>query len=671
MGTDKVSSFTDDQSRAIHSLDHGVALLAGAGSGKTAVLVERYAELLKKGTSPFEIFTVTFTVDAAEQMRARLKRRLSYDDFGEKRREKLEKELAATPYLGTLHSFCYRAVNQWGSALGLPRLESIQSSFQYAETFEDRYPRWMEALSREDLRRWLNHFSHRELKEFLFGAYAKRNELKATRPSWKENEEVAWVFDRALDFWATMETSFRSKGLYGFDDLETETLRILKESPEAREHYQRRLKYFFVDEFQDTSPAQWDILQVLSEKAPRGIFIVGDPKQSIYRFRHADYRLFFEACQKIDDTGGESLPLSHNFRTLPGLLEEINRVSGNLFEGTDIPWRPMLAGRSPEEGEPASFRRVRLSGARGELAQKERESCLLEVRRLLDKGVRPGQIALLFRMSDRINEMFELFLAEDIPASAKAVQAIFRNWETLDLVAYLQAVADPLDDFRFASFLRGNYVGWDLSRLASVVTAKGASLYEKSRDFSELNWFHAVLERGDTDLESVLGALFRATKRPPQSRALVMEWLAPLVEERLSVFEALRKIDSWEKNEVMAGAGAAAGSVPDAVQLMTVHGAKGLEFDYVFLLDNLRLPPRGYPQFLHYKNDIGIRLKRDGEAIEHFQYKGLWERHQFDDIAESKRILYVALTRARRELVAFLPEDPGLVPKNTWGEWLA
>lgn len=672
MVTSKPILLTPEQQLAVDSVNQSVALLASAGSGKTAVLVERYLKCLELGHSPFEILTVTFTVDAATQLRRRLTRALDRDAIGPTQREKWRHGIETSPFIGTLHSFCFRVVEQWGTSLKLPKVNEILTVFQFSEVFEDHYQNWVDRLSEDDFASWLSHFSAREIREFLMSGYPKRRRLAAALPEIDVHSEdtklARWIADNAAPFWSELETFFLSKGIYGFDDLEYWTAEIFEKVPEALSYYHERLKYFFVDEFQDTSPEQWRIVQRLAAKHPDHLFVVGDPKQSIYRFRNADYRVFYDACRKIVDRGGQELKLSMNFRSNPALLENINALSAPLFSQSEIKYEPMLPGQENPETS-GQVRYVRFPGERGETAASERSLCVNEVKALLGTGVRPGQIAILFRVSERITDYFDALLNEGIPVVAKTSQAIFQNYETLDLSNYLMAVANPSDDFAVAAFLRSRFLNWSVDRLQNTIERPGKTLFEKLSDEPDLRWYFDLIESGETLVEPVLYRLFQETRFLPESRAIWLEWLTPLTQEPLTLWEAIKKVESWKRDGIKSSL-RQGDDDRNSVQLMTVHGAKGLEFDHVFLVDNLRQQPRSYPVFLTEDHKIGLRVRERGEAKELLDYSLLLQKSQADDLAESMRILYVALTRAKENLHIFLPENESLIPKSSWGELL-
>jgi len=673
MGTGRFP-LTPEQKEASEQLDQSISLLASAGSGKTAVLVERYVNVLRTGVAPSEILCLTFTVDAANQLRRRLLDAVETEDLSPIEKQKWRSGLEATPFLGTLHSFCYRVVEQFGSELSLPRISEILSPFYFSEVFDDHYQNWLETIPSTSFSRWLQYFTHREIRDFLFESYPKRRKFlqRVKHNEGESNEDweiIRWIAQEAKSFWTGIEASLLSRGIYGFDDLEQGALDLFENSPTALAHYQKRLKFFFVDEFQDTSPEQWKLIQLLSATQPNHLFVVGDPKQSIYRFRHADYRVFYDACRRIKDRGGLNQSLSMNFRSEPRLLSAINHLSEPLFTGTEVGFDAMKPGLEADVRLPQVLDVIRIAAEKADIAQQEKLATLAKVKELLRQGVKGGQIAILFRVSERITDYFDLFLQEDIPAAAKTVQAIFHNYETLDLTNYLYALADPLDNFHFAAFLRSGFLNWSPQEINQALERPGETLFEKLSEDPRLEWFRKVWSSHDCQLETLLFALFRHTGFSPASPETFLQWLTPLTTASLTLGEAIKKIESWKRDGLRATLLSGSDDL-NSLQLMTVHGAKGLEFDHVFLVDNLRLPPRSYPTFVESDGKIGLRIRKDGEPHELLDYASALQKHQQDDLEESKRILYVALTRAKRGLHVLLPESEKAIPKNSWGDWL-
>ena len=163
--------FTEEQRIAATLLDRPMALLAAAGSGKTTVLVHRYLSLLGQGRQPSQILTVTFTNEAADQLRARITKYLKETEGVP---EKTLLSIETTPNIGTIHGFCYQLLDQYGTVIGLPSIRNIVTGFELANAFEQAYQEWLEKLPLESLRFLLGYFSHTEIKSVVNELFQER-----------------------------------------------------------------------------------------------------------------------------------------------------------------------------------------------------------------------------------------------------------------------------------------------------------------------------------------------------------------------------------------------------------------------------------------------------------------------------------------------------------------
>lgn len=649
---------TSEQDQAVRLEKKPTALLAGAGSGKTMVLVERYIAALQRGTRPHQMLTVTFTNEAADQLRERIIKELNarHRPSGD-----LLEQIETTPYIGTIHSFCYRVLDQYGSQLGLPAIEKIITGQEWSEAFDESYQEWLKEIGQEKVRALLQHFSSRDLRGLAWDLFHHRDEFREAAP---HLEEPIWELVRSayLPFLDKLEHRLSSQGHYGFDDLERYAYRLLRDSEEARQRFQQQFQYLLVDEFQDTSRRQWEILSYLVGDQPEKIFVVGDPKQSIYGFRQADVQLFLELNRRFGREGGQSLALTVNFRSEPGLLRQINARSGPLFEGSAIPFEPMQSLRAEDNGRGLRVARFKKDG--------EVERAVGAVKWLIDNGSPPEDIALLFRNSDRISLYLEALAKLGIPARCSRRDELFHCLDVLHLAAYLRALHDPTDSFHVAAFFRSPFIGMNYETLFKISQFPGNTLWEKAKGISSLSWLHAWKDGGETSANAALAALFSNTSYWPEQEEAFGALLAGLeAEEDMDLPTAVQRLLAWEKNAVTFEREESAET--SAVRLMTVHGAKGLEFPHVLLVDTLRQPPRSSP-LLRFAPDFppGIKYREKDETIETPAYTEIAEMQNQREQEEARRILYVALTRAQSSLTLLLPEEEVKQPKGSWADLL-
>ena len=655
---------TDEQRRAAHTIHQSIALVAPAGSGKTAVLVERYLALLKTHT-PHQILTCTFTNEAADQLRARVVGILK----AENKPAPLVELVENSPLIGTLHSFCLQIVRQYGRFAGLKDFDSILTSFAFEVEFANAYSRWLTALPKEVLEAGLEYFGHRELKQIVRDGYHDREMLLLTLPEVDKDptHPLAPIKKELRRFVIDLNVALLGRGLYSFDDLELQARRLLRDYPQVRGRIQREIRALLVDEFQDTSPNQWEILQYILGEEPGKLFIVGDPRQSIYGFRRAEPALFSQASNKISEKGGLALELTLNFRTAHGLLQEINRLSAS----------DMKAFHEGDSGNFYAFRYACEEGAkRAEMQKAEMALILKRVQELLAEGIEPHDIALLFRVGDRVTEFSAELQKLGIASICHRSGSVFENYEVLDLYHFLKTLNEPNDSFHLSAFLLGSYVKasgkerWELRqgepgtrRLGQVEETLVTALKKSGKH----PWLMELLESEERNALKCLEILFANTQTFPVNHELFLILLQEL--QDLTVTEAAERMEIWK------GAGLSYSSNPESSQsgisLMTVHAAKGLEFKHVLIADCLRSTPKNAGPLLLKKGIApGVRYKVDGDTATSPTYTTIRDsRRQADDL-ESERILYVAMTRAKQSLSVFLPENVKEIPKGTWAEMI-
>lgn len=671
-------NLTPEQYEAIRYRKHPLTLTAAAGSGKTTVLVRRYIGLLKDGLKPREILTVTFTTEAAQQLKDRILKVLKEEETPSK---ELWENVESTPQIGTIHSFCYRLLDQFGTVVGLEPIDRILSPFEFATGFDRAYRFWLNDLGADRLRELLQFYPHAELRRTVKTLYqgrffVRRSGLEISEIN-EPREKSVWALLKEVlpPLFQSLESQFTKKGLYSFDDLENLALKILTDSPETLDRLQQEIKCLLVDEFQDTSRLQWEILQRIVGQERQKLFVVGDPKQSIYGFRNAEVSLFLNLTESMGSWGGENKELTANFRSDPTLLESINQISQNLFSDTKIPFQEMRSGkeRIASTTSPFRIRRYPYEKKGSNHVVLEIREATKVVRELVFEGAKPHEIALLFRVSDRIPDYYQAMLSQGIPAECRRSSPLFRSYDVIDLVAYLRALNTPWNDFHLTSFLRSAYVGFSYQELWEANRAPGEALFEKVRNEKRLSWFFDLIESGEWRVKALLHALFRHSRHWPQQQEAFMALLSALSEDGLSLPKAVEALNSWESEDIAFEAKLSSPSGEPGVKLMTVHASKGLEFPHVLIVDNLRTSPRKTPPVRFETGRLpGLRFRNGDDIVNSESYELLQTLQTEREDEESKRILYVALTRAERTLTLLLPRlnDPDDCPKGTWASLL-
>jgi len=702
-------SLTDEQEQAIARREGSLLLAAGAGSGKTSVLVERFVRaVLEDGLAPGRILAITFTERAAGELKERIRARFMALGARDAARD------TEAAFIGTFHGFCARLLRTHPLAATLDPdftvLDEPHSGRLRVQAFSAALGSFLtrEGSPGVDL---VAAYSADRLRGMVLGVYAQLRSQGLAAPvlpslgeSWPDDADAEGARACALldsllrDFAERYAALKRARARLDFDDLELLARELLERHEDVRRHWSERLELLMVDEFQDTNPRQLAVLGALERE---NLFTVGDELQSIYGFRHADVGLFRARRAELAERGS-SLALTWNFRSRPPLLAAINAVFATRFGGA---YAPLRAGREVgETDEPPielllSDRRAwngdsPASGAVAELPPAPRwrqaEARLLAARiaELIHAGrAQPGEVAVLLRSVGDL-PLYQRALEAQGLTTLAAVGSFWGHQQVGDLLAWLRVLANPLDEVALYSTLASPLVGLSSDALALVARAAqsdGRGVWETiQRLATPLRERLAPADR--ERLEAFVGRI--SAERPGAAGRTLGELLRralmaddyeshvlslPWGERRLAnIHKLVRLAVSYEsqegrslrgfldhvahQQEEMEGAEpeAPAGELaPDAVRLLSIHAAKGLEFPVVCLADLGRVPPTTAPPLLLDGPRVGLRLQRlDGSAsVPTLHYADLLDARRQAEAEEEDRILYVAATRARELLV--------------------
>ena len=642
----RLSELTPSQRQAAECITKPAIVLAGAGSGKTTVLVSRYLELLKTGAKPSSVLTVTFTTDAANEMQSRIILALQERHAESSLIEAVENCAS----LGTIHSFCYRFLKRFGSLLDLPPLSGIVGACDHHFHFESAYESWLNQLPPHALELLMARFGRYALKDAI------REYLDLDEPTQKPTDPkteslLTLLKETTTPLRAQLEQASWHHGLVTFDDLERLTLRILKQHPDVQQRLQQEISHVMIDEFQDTSPMQWEIFQSLIGDQWQKLFIVGDPKQSIYGFRHADVGLFLTLKDKLPELGAESFELNTNFRSKPRLLSAIDTLAARWFAKGPIPFEPMEPG---SEGE-SYFEVCSYPDDDKDPVGRERALLKEKVSKLLDQGVRPTDIAVLFRVSDRM-PLFQQTLEElGIAVSCQRSMRLNQSYDFLDILAFLRVLTDPLDDYWLSAFLSTPYIGLSFQDLWDLQQKDGDTLFDKMllNSGPRTKPLISILEKGSTQATKALSDLFSLTHAFPDTGAALLTLLKQMPSTTMNVAALTQWITGWENYSILIDPELLA-KPTQALELSTIHGAKGLEYEHVFLVDLNRRSSTRAGHFLKLASgEIAIRDSENDNPHFELALKSLRQK----DEDESKRLSYVAVTRAITSLTIIAPES--------------
>ena len=484
-----------------------------------------------------------------------------------------------------------------------------------------------------------------------------------------------------------------------FDDLEAGALALL-ERPEIGELWRGRIEAVLVDEFQDTNERQRRIIDALAGDRPGSLFAVGDARQSIYRFRGADVRVFRRKRQEVERGGGLATDIDLSFRAHAPLLAAVDNFVGPLMGDEHanalhkVPYTTLTANRlDPEASGGGPHLEIVLSTGEGaELARvagaRVLANRLVELKR--DRVVRDwSEVALLFRASTAFEAYESALEAAAIPFVTVAGRGFYERPEIRDVINTLKAIADPSDDLALAGFLRSPAIGLSDSGVYRLRVEGSdnrplrAALAEASqvldgRDLLAAIRAQDVLEEvhplgGRLPIAELISLLvgrldWRAVMASSHSR--LWRNLDKLVDDAqfselvtvnafLEYLTALREVGARE-GEAPAGEGG-------ALQLMTIHKAKGLEFDLVVLADASRSTPRrSEPVYL--MEEIGVAAAMDRVDAIPIAYRLAKALDADQSLAEEDRLLYVAATRASERLIVsgHLTESKGTYRARGW-----
>lgn len=655
------------QRRAITHGEGPLLVIAGAGTGKTRVITERIRHLLQTddSLSGENVLGLTFTNKAAGEMKARVVRATG--------------ERGKDVTLATFHAFCegllkeaaperlmIDKVDHWIllrrnlERLKLDKYRRLADPGQFLNDFVEFFSRCQDELvSSEDYQRYAE-----GLAEQLETDRAALDE-----DTFKERAEEVELQQEIARAYRASEELLREKKRVSFGSLITGAVELLETNAEVRSALQEKYRYILVDEFQDTNIAQLRLLELLAGDR-KNIVAVGDNDQAIYRFRGASFgsfKLFLERFAGWRE-GADSTPfrvsLVENYRSTPNILRVATQVIAQNTVSADFPKKLLSANK--EEGE--KIRIVELETEEGEARW-----IVSELQRLHAAGRKWRDFAVLYRQHAHRDELVEELSRHKIPFVISKL-SILDHPLVKDVLAYLRLIATPFDDIACARVLGAP--AWSLEP-ADLVRLTERARKEKKALYDMLQGTQGQLAFDSS--HAALGRLveFLSEQRKPLRRRSAREILGDLLEwlevaqrasaqDRKYVTRLTEFVKEWEPKSETRGLAEfveylgyysqAGGTISleddfpgDAVQLMTVHGAKGLEFPQVFLLriNNKKFPATERSRVFEFP----AALMKEGEPAEQFH------------IQEERRLFYVALTRAENRLtLTTLTEKKGKIP---------
>ncbi|CEE00468.1 ATP-dependent DNA helicase PcrA [Caldibacillus thermoamylovorans] len=605
-----LAGLNKEQQQAVKTTEGPLLIMAGAGSGKTRVLTHRIAYiLLEKGVNPYNILAITFTNKAAREMKERINGILG--------------GAADEIWISTFHSMCVRILRRDIDRIGINRNFTILDTTDQLSVIKGIL---------KDKNIDSKKFDPRGILSAISSA---KNELIDAKQYGKYTGNY---FENIVsDVFEQYEKRLLKNHSLDFDDLIMKTIQLFKRVPEVLEYYQRKFQYIHVDEYQDTNKAQYQLVHLLAAKF-QNLCVVGDSDQSIYGWRGADIAniLSFEK----DYPNAKVILLEQNYRSTKNILQVANHVISN-----NVKRKPKNLWTDNEKGEKIQYYRA-------DTEQGEALFVTGKIKELVETKQRKfSDFAILYRTNAQSRAMEEMLVKANIPYTIVGGTKFYDRKEIKDLLAYLRLVANLDDDISFVRIINVPKRGigaTSLDRIAQYALQNEMSMFralgeveriglsakamKACREFyqmlSGLNQMQEYLSVMELTEEIIKRTEYREMLQA--EKTLEAESRLENIDEFLSVTKNFEEssedqtliafltdlalvadIDQLDKEE----------NVKDAVVLMTLHSAKGLEFPVVFL--------------------IGLE-----EGV--FPHsRSLMEEN---DMEEERRLMYVGITRAEEEL---------------------
>ena len=591
----------DKQKQAVFTTEGPVLLLAGAGSGKTGVLMHRIAYLIEeKHIDPYNIMAITFTNKAAKEMKERI--------------GKLIGEEGNFVWVMTFHSSCVRFLRRFIDRIGFDNNFTIYDS--------------------DDQRTLMKKI----FKEYDINSkvYKERAVLNAISNCKNELMSPAEYMKAAIDsyekglarLYELYQSALKKNNALDFDDLICRSVELFEKCPEVLDYYQNRFRYIMVDEYQDTNTAQFRLIYLLAQKY-KNICVVGDDDQSIYKFRGANIENILSFEERFENVN--LIKLEQNYRSTGNILDAANAVIKNNRGRKDK--RLWTEGESGENIELRQF----------QTANEEADNIIKDIKNRARQNFR--DFAVLYRTNAQSRLLEERCVTLGVPYQLIGGVNFYQRKEIKDVLAYLKTIENGNDDIALLRIINVPKRGIGATTIAKVVdyaNANDISLYdamsisenagvgkasEKIKSFIDMiEYFREKIDK-KANISSIIDELLDKTgyieslydegEIEGESRKENIEELINKSTEyedgELSLFleevSLVADIDRMDENA-------------DRITLMTLHGAKGLEFDTVYLA-----------------------------GMEEGLFPSAMSANSKEDLEEERRLAYVGITRAKKNLI--------------------
>ncbi len=589
---DYIEKLNNEQKKAATFKDGPCLVIAGAGSGKTKVLTTRIANLIENGVKPYNILAITFTNKAAGEMRERVNNIINAHDA----------------FIGTFHSFGLKIIRE-NSALF-----NLTSAFTLIDT-EDQTSIIKKIM--KDINITDKMISPAFIKSKI--SFIKNNMLSDSEIAnflISENEKIA------VKIYYEYEKILKRNNTLDFDDLLKKPVELFNSNKEVLEKYQDKFKYILIDEYQDTNEVQYKLVKLLSKKY-LNLFVVGDPSQSIYAFRGANYQniLNFEK----DFKGCTVIKLPQNYRSTQTILDAANEVISHNKQRKDLDLFSDL-------GQGVKIKYIRTFND-----SMENKRVVDEIQKLYEEGYNRKDMAIFYRTNAQSRSIEDALVKANIPYKVFGSFYFYKRKEIKDLLAYLKLIANPSDDVSLERVInepKRKIGDKTIENLREKARSLNISMFEAIDSGKELEFKNLILnliERSkDTSITGLIDKTLELSKMKEtyeNDKSLESDIRLENLMEFRSVSETYEKetgnvnLSDFLMEVSLVSDAAEYSADADAVTLMTVHSAKGLEFKIVFI----------------------IGLEENIMPIS----KALYDD---EELEEERRLMYVAITRAKEKL---------------------
>ena len=596
------NNLNDKQLEAVKHTEGPLLILAGAGSGKTKVLVHRIAYLIEHmGVNPYNIMAITFTNKAAAEMRERV--------------ERLIPNVGSSIWVMTFHASCVRMLRRFIDRIGYDNNFSIYDTEDQKTLIKRIYKN-------------LN-LDPKIIKEktAIRAISSYKDELTSPEEALKQTNDF---YDRQIiNIYSEYQKALKQNNALDFDDIIVKCVELLKKDEEVREYYQEKFKYIMVDEYQDTNNAQFRLIKLLADKY-KNLCVVGDDDQSIYKFRGANIFniLNFENVYK----DAKLIKLEQNYRSKANILNVANAVIKNN------------KGRKDKSLWTANDSGEKIRVLEFENAAGEAEFIINEIKQ---KASDYSEWAVLYRTNAQSRLLEEHCVLLNIPYQLVGGVNFYQRKEIKDVVAYLKLLSNPNDDIsllRIINLPKRGIGASSIAKISAYASLNSLSLWEVLSDIDNIEELSKLKSKFSVFSESI--EKLQEAKEKEESVADIIDFIMNEINYKASFLEegteeALARIENieefknkareYESTELEAFLEDIA-LIADIdrydedskrVTLMTLHAAKGLEFPYVYM--------SGMEEGLF---PSSMSLFTGDES----------------DVEEERRLCYVGITRAKKEL---------------------